>query len=180
MDGWAGWTGFQIESSRASEFRQRIEALFPEPPQENTLHTAFRRTGLVPGNYVSVCPSVRLPVSLSVCMSVSVSVSVSVCLCLTLLAHGCLVLLHMRVSCSALAHACLHYSWTCVLSAIIVTLSLPPYHCHPIIVTLSLSPLMIISFPVVSFHVVLLVLARVLCFDMSAPGSTQMERKCSR
>ena len=131
MDGWAGWTGFQIESSRASEFRQRIEALFPEPPQENTLHTAFRRTGLVPGNYVSVCPSVRLPVSLSVCMSVSVSVSVSVCLCLTLLAHGCLVLLHMRVSCSALAHACLHYSWTCVLSAIIVTLSLPPYHCHP-------------------------------------------------
>jgi len=50
-DSFLGWTGFQIESTRAREFRQRVEALFPEPPEVNTLHTAFRRTGLVPAKW---------------------------------------------------------------------------------------------------------------------------------
>jgi hypothetical protein len=51
-DSFLGWTGFQIESTRYHEFRQRIEALFPEPPQRNTLCTTFRRSGLVPAKWV--------------------------------------------------------------------------------------------------------------------------------
>mmetsp|Transcript_62580 Transcript_62580/g.147173 ORF Transcript_62580/g.147173 Transcript_62580/m.147173 type:complete len:177 (-) Transcript_62580:274-804(-) len=48
-----GWTGFQVEQERAQEFRRRIEALFPVPLPENTLHTAFRRAGLVPDKWTS-------------------------------------------------------------------------------------------------------------------------------
>ena len=43
-----GWTGFRVVPERAGEFRARVLALFPETPQQNTLHTTFRRTGLVP------------------------------------------------------------------------------------------------------------------------------------
>eukprot|EP00277_Geminigera_cryophila_P007388 CAMPEP_0179431022 /NCGR_PEP_ID=MMETSP0799-20121207/16007_1 /TAXON_ID=46947 /ORGANISM="Geminigera cryophila, Strain CCMP2564" /LENGTH=188 /DNA_ID=CAMNT_0021207727 /DNA_START=67 /DNA_END=633 /DNA_ORIENTATION=+ len=50
-DSFLGWTGFQVSHDRAAEFRERIHSLFPETPQENTVHTAFRRTGLVPDKW---------------------------------------------------------------------------------------------------------------------------------
>lgn len=36
-----------------AEFKRRVEALFPEPLQENTLHTTFRRAGLLPDKWCS-------------------------------------------------------------------------------------------------------------------------------
>jgi len=48
-----GWTGFQVHQEQAQTFRRRIENLFPVPLPENTLHTAFRRAGLVPDKWTS-------------------------------------------------------------------------------------------------------------------------------
>ena len=48
-----GWTGFRVVMERAQEFRARIDALFPTPLKENTLHTSFRRAGLVPDKWSS-------------------------------------------------------------------------------------------------------------------------------
>lgn len=48
-----GWTGFQVHQAQAQDFRLRVEALFPKPLPENTLHTAFRRAGLVPDKWTS-------------------------------------------------------------------------------------------------------------------------------
>lgn len=46
-----GWTGFDIVPDMASEFRAKIEIMFPQPLLENTLHNTFRRAGLVPCNW---------------------------------------------------------------------------------------------------------------------------------
>eukprot|EP00285_Hemiselmis_virescens_P014870 CAMPEP_0173402618 /NCGR_PEP_ID=MMETSP1356-20130122/54483_1 /TAXON_ID=77927 ORGANISM="Hemiselmis virescens, Strain PCC157" /NCGR_SAMPLE_ID=MMETSP1356 /ASSEMBLY_ACC=CAM_ASM_000847 /LENGTH=137 /DNA_ID=CAMNT_0014362997 /DNA_START=21 /DNA_END=431 /DNA_ORIENTATION=- len=46
-----GWTGFQVAEKHAEAFKARIEDLFPETPQENTLHTTFRRAGIVPDKW---------------------------------------------------------------------------------------------------------------------------------
>mmetsp|Transcript_24136 Transcript_24136/g.58623 ORF Transcript_24136/g.58623 Transcript_24136/m.58623 type:complete len:486 (+) Transcript_24136:229-1686(+) len=48
-----GWTGFRVVMDKAQEFRSRIDALFPAPLKENTLHTSFRRAGLVPDKWSS-------------------------------------------------------------------------------------------------------------------------------
>jgi len=48
-----GWTGFRVVMHKAQEFRSRIDALFPAPLKENTLHTSFRRAGLVPDKWSS-------------------------------------------------------------------------------------------------------------------------------
>jgi len=46
-----GWTGFSVMPNRAQEFREMVEAMFPTPLLENTLHNTFRRAGLVPGSW---------------------------------------------------------------------------------------------------------------------------------
>jgi hypothetical protein len=46
-----GWTGFSVVPSRAQEFREMVEEMFPSPLLENTLHNTFRRAGLVPGSW---------------------------------------------------------------------------------------------------------------------------------
>ena len=43
----------QVVPKHAADFRRRIEKLFPQPLQENTLHTTFRRAGLVPDRWAS-------------------------------------------------------------------------------------------------------------------------------
>eukprot|EP00281_Chroomonas_sp_CCMP1168_P034441 CAMPEP_0206250590 /NCGR_PEP_ID=MMETSP0047_2-20121206/21562_1 /ASSEMBLY_ACC=CAM_ASM_000192 /TAXON_ID=195065 /ORGANISM="Chroomonas mesostigmatica_cf, Strain CCMP1168" /LENGTH=482 /DNA_ID=CAMNT_0053676467 /DNA_START=105 /DNA_END=1553 /DNA_ORIENTATION=+ len=48
-----GWTGFQVEQAHAQDFRAKIDNLFPSPLKENTLHTSFRRAGLVPDKWSS-------------------------------------------------------------------------------------------------------------------------------
>jgi len=48
-----GWTGFQVVMEHAQAFRARIDTLFPAPLKENTLHTSFRRAGLVPDKWSS-------------------------------------------------------------------------------------------------------------------------------
>mmetsp|Transcript_12267 Transcript_12267/g.19320 ORF Transcript_12267/g.19320 Transcript_12267/m.19320 type:complete len:519 (-) Transcript_12267:297-1853(-) len=48
-----GWTGFKVKAEKAQEFKKQIEALFPSPLQENTLHTALRRTGMTPEKWGS-------------------------------------------------------------------------------------------------------------------------------
>jgi len=52
-DSFLGWTGFKVVPERAQDFRKRIDQLFPAPLKENTLHTAFRRAGLVPEKWSS-------------------------------------------------------------------------------------------------------------------------------
>jgi hypothetical protein len=52
-DSFLGWTGFTVVQERAQEFRKRIDDLFPQPLKENTLHTSFRRAGLVPDKWSS-------------------------------------------------------------------------------------------------------------------------------
>lgn len=52
-DSFLGWTGFKVVPEHAQDFRKRIDQLFPAPLKENTLHTAFRRAGLVPDKWSS-------------------------------------------------------------------------------------------------------------------------------
>lgn len=52
-DSFLGWTGFSVVPEHAQDFRKRIDLLFPAPLKENTLHTAFRRAGLVPEKWSS-------------------------------------------------------------------------------------------------------------------------------
>lgn len=52
-DSFLGWTGFSVVPECAQDFRKRIDALFPIPLKENTLHTSFRRAGLVPDKWSS-------------------------------------------------------------------------------------------------------------------------------
>mmetsp|Transcript_23232 Transcript_23232/g.45078 ORF Transcript_23232/g.45078 Transcript_23232/m.45078 type:complete len:499 (-) Transcript_23232:132-1628(-) len=52
-DSFLGWTGFRVVMKHAQDFRSRIDALFPVPLKENTLHTSFRRAGLVPDKWSS-------------------------------------------------------------------------------------------------------------------------------
>lgn len=47
------YSGSQVVQEHAANFKQRIEKLFPRPLQENTLHTTFRRAGLVPDRWAS-------------------------------------------------------------------------------------------------------------------------------
>jgi hypothetical protein len=53
QDSFLGWTGFQVIPDKALVFRGKIDKLFPVPLKENTLHTSFRRAGLVPDKWSS-------------------------------------------------------------------------------------------------------------------------------
>eukprot|EP00282_Hemiselmis_andersenii_P034409 CAMPEP_0169451768 /NCGR_PEP_ID=MMETSP1042-20121227/13874_1 /TAXON_ID=464988 /ORGANISM="Hemiselmis andersenii, Strain CCMP1180" /LENGTH=1168 /DNA_ID=CAMNT_0009563703 /DNA_START=1 /DNA_END=3508 /DNA_ORIENTATION=- len=46
-----GWTGFTVQAWRHKEFKERVEGLFQDKPKKNTLHTTFRRAGLVPDKW---------------------------------------------------------------------------------------------------------------------------------
>jgi hypothetical protein len=46
--GFFGWTRFAVTAGRAAEFRQALEALFPDGFREDTLKETFRRAGLIP------------------------------------------------------------------------------------------------------------------------------------
>jgi hypothetical protein len=50
--GFLGWTGFYVQTGCGQRFRAGVEGLFPETPKRNTLYHLFRRSGLVPEDWL--------------------------------------------------------------------------------------------------------------------------------